>query len=251
MSRLLALPFVIFLAAAFYAPFLMLIYYSLFGREGFTIAAYVEILTNPVYLSTVVYSALVAFIVTVSVAILMFPAAIYIAIYARGLERAVLLVALIAPFWVDFLIRAWAMKGALYAIGMREGFLAMILGLIYEMMPFMFLPIYVSLSRMPRSILDAAKVLGASELRALVSVVVPYAAPGLAVGSAIVSLLSFAEFVIPSLLGGTSGYMVGAMVYELILKSDRWGVGAAMAVVITIAAALAVLLARGRLGERE
>lgn len=249
MNRLLALPFIAFLLAAFYAPFAILIYYSLAGREGVTIAAYLEIVTNPVYVSTVIYSAVVAAVVTVAVALVTLPAAIYVAIYSRGLEKAVLLVALVAPFWVDFLIRAWAMKGALYAIGIREGFLAMILGFIYEMIPYMFLPTYVSLSRMPKSILDAAKVLGASEVRALASVAVPYAAPGLAVGAIIVALLSFAEFVIPSLLGGTSGYMVGAMVYELILKSDRWGVGAALAVIITLATAAAIFAARGRLGD--
>ncbi|MEN3000099.1 MAG: ABC transporter permease [Acidilobaceae archaeon] len=240
--RLLELPFILFLLVFFYVPFLLLLYYSFTDREGlFTLGNYLEILLNPSYLNTVAYSLLISAIVVVLTLSITLPAALYVAIFASNLERAVFLVAFITPFWIDFLIRAWAMKNILYFFGIKEGFLAMILGLVYDLLPYMFLPTYLALSRVPLNMISAARVLGAGWFTIVTQVLLPYALPGIFIGSVLVGLMAFAEFIIPSLLGGTSGLTVGALVYTLILKGDQWGVGAAISLLVTVMTLLVVL----------
>ncbi|MCS7106859.1 MAG: ABC transporter permease [Acidilobaceae archaeon] len=236
------LPFLLFLLAFFYAPFALLLYYSFTDRGGsFTLENYVEIFLNPSYLNTIAYSLLISLLVVIATLSITLPISLYVAIFASNLERAVLLVAFITPFWIDFLIRAWAMKNVLYSLGIREGFLAMILGLVYDLLPYMFLPTYLALSRVPLSMISAARVLGADWFTIITQVLLPYALPGIFVGSVLVGLLAFAEFIIPSLLGGTSGLTVGALVYTLILKGDQWGVGAAISLLVTGITLLIVL----------
>lgn len=243
MRGLLLLPFLTFLGIFFYLPFTLLVYYSFTDREGrFTFENYIEIFRNPSYLDTVAYSLLVSLLVIALTLVAALPAAVYVAVFANSWERAVLLVAFITPFWIDFLIRAWAMKNILYFFDVREGFLAMILGLVYDFLPYMFLPIYLALSRAPENMISAARVLGAGWWTVISQVLLPYALPGIFAGAVLVGLLSFAEFVIPSLLGGTSGFTVGALVYTLILKGDQWGVGSALSVLVTLLTLAAVIL---------
>ncbi len=244
------LPMAVFLAAFFYAPFAILAHQSLESPTGrLTLGNYVEIVRDPTYLRVVASSLLVAAETTAATLALSLPAAYYIARLAGPRERPVLIAALLTPFWVDVLLRSYAVKSIIHALGLREGYAAMMLGMVYEYLPIMFLPVYASLQRLPQSAIDAARTLGASGLDLARRVVLPLALPGIAAGSVLVLLMSMTEFVVPALLGGTQGFTVGSLIYYLFLSGGMWGVGAALATALTLALAAAAFLLARRAGE--
>jgi spermidine/putrescine transport system permease protein len=241
-------PLVLTLATLFYAPTLALVYYSFYDRfrGALTVEFYLDVLLNPLYANVIIYSLNIAVITVLATLALTLPVAAYMTLYSRGLERVVLLVVFTTPFWIDFLLRAWALKSLLYMLGVREGFLALILGMIYDYIPFMLLPIYASLARMPPNIVYAARTLGAGALDLWARIIVPYALPGILVGSTLVLLMSLTELVIPTLLGGVRGFTLGPLIYTLILAGDEWGRGAALAIIVTVLSVLTAILAYRR-----
>ncbi|MEB3773302.1 MAG: ABC transporter permease [Desulfurococcales archaeon] len=242
---LLALPFILFLLAFFYAPLVVLAYYSVEVDGGYGIGNYVEVFRDPAYFRVVAYSLIIAGETTVATLLLSLPAAYYLGFHSSGREKVLLLVALVTPFWIDFLLRALAMRSLFYLLGLREGYLAMMIAMVYDYLPYMFLPIYAAMSGIPRNLLHAARTLGAGGWAIVYRVILPLAAPGIAAGSILVFLMSMTEYVIPSLLGGTSGFTVGTLIYHLFLSGDKWGTGSALTLLITLGL-LAVAVASAR-----
>ena len=237
------LPLAVFLIVFFYAPFAVLAVKSLEVPGGLGLENYLELLSDPTYARVIGFSLALAAANTLATLALALPAALYLAVYAGTREKALLGSLIIAPFWVDLLLKALALKTLLQAIGVGEGLLAMMLGMAYDYLTVMFLPLYASLSRVPRSLLEAARSLGASEGQALRRVVLPLALPGVAAGSILVFLMTVTEFVIPALLGGTKGFTVGSLIYYFFLSGGMWGVGAALTVLVTLALSIAAVVA--------
>ncbi len=241
------LPLAVFLIVFFYVPFAVLAARSLqLPGGGVGLDNYLAIFRDPTYARVLAFSLAVAAANTLATLALAYPAALYIAFYAPRREAAILTVLIISPFWVDLLLRAIALKTLLQALGVREGLTAMLLGMVYDYLPIMFLPIYAGLAKVSRSIVEAAKTLGAGELQVLRRVVLPLSLPGVAAGVILVFLMSVTEFVIPSLLGGTRGFTVGSLIYHTFLSGGMWGVGAALTVLVTFALAVAAVVASRR-----
>ena len=170
------------------------------------------------------------------------------------------------PFWTSFLIRVYAwiailepnglVNQSLIALGLIAAPLPLLnnqfsveLGLVYSYLPFMILPLYGSLSRLDRSLIEAAADLGARPLQTFLGVILPLTLPGIAAGSLLVLIPAVGEFVIPDLLGGPDTLMIGKVLWDEFFNNRDWPVAAAVAVVLV--AALAVpLLAAQRFLER-
>ncbi|MCE4611702.1 MAG: ABC transporter permease subunit [Desulfurococcales archaeon] len=232
-AAFLAAPLALYLAAFFYAP---LVYLALEGARGEgLVSAYIEALTRPEYHVFYTRSLVAATLATLIAGALAVPPAFYAAYYSAGKEKMLVVVLMIAPFWIDVLLRALALKVLLRLVGVGPGFGAMVAGLAYEVLPLMFIAAYVGAAFTPRNMIDAARTLGAGPLQAFLRVILPLSAPWLAAGAAISFIYAFSDYTIPSLLGGTTGYTVGTLLYILVLEGDRWGVGSAVAIVVTLA----------------
>jgi len=244
------LPMLIFLAAFFYAPFIVLAYESFLGiNGGYTLSNYLAVFTDPTYGKVIARSLLLAVETTLLTLLLAYPAAYYIALQAGKKEKIILLALIITPFWVDVLLRSIAIKILITALGGKEGYTAMLLGMVYDYLPIMFLPLYASMSRIQSNVVGAARTLGASKLSLTYRIILPLTLPGIVAGSLLVMLMAVTEYVIPALLGGTQGFTVGTLIYYLFLSGGMWGVGAALTIMITIVLmAVAFIIAR-RLGE--
>lgn len=245
----LATPMVLFLLAFFYAPLVYVAIYSMESGRGGLLAAYVEVFTRPEYYGVVASSAVNALIVAIVSTLIAAPAAYYVAAIASPRIRPLLLVALVAPFWIDVLLRALSLKALLYVVGVREGYLAMMLGLIYEYIPISIITGYVAFSSIPARLVEAARTLGAAHLQALLLVVAPLAAPWIAAGAVIVFLMTLTDYVVPGLLGGTQGFTVGTLLYHLILSGDRWDLGSALTSLLTLATVAGTAIAFKRVYE--
>lgn len=244
----LATPMLMFLLAFFYAPLVYVAFYSVTSSED-PLSAYIEALTRPEYFGVIVYSAVNALIVAVASTLLAAPAAYYVASLGDPRVKAMILAVMVAPFWVDVLLRALSLKALLLLAGVREGYLAMMVGLVYEYIPISLITGYVAFAQTPGSLIEAARTLGATPLQAAIRVVVPLASPWLAAGAVIVFLMALTDYVVPGLLGGTQGFTVGTLLYYLFLAGDRWDLGSALASILTLATVLGTAIAFKRVYE--
>jgi len=206
---------------------------------------------------------------TLACVVVGFPVAYALANHVPARWRAGLMFLLVLPYWTSFLLRTFAwrivlapegqLSQALQALGLLTGPLTMLdtnaavqLGIIYNYLPLMVLPIFVALERIDPALLRASMDLGAGPVRTFLAVTVPLAAPGIAGGVLLPFILAAGDYVVPAILGGAKGLMVGNLVATQILASQNLPVGAAMAIIlimllagVVLAGQLALVAARG------
>jgi len=179
--------------------------------------------------------------------------------------RAVLLPAVIIPFWTSFLIRVYAWIGILKPAGVLSAILAkfglgpvellntnaaVLIGLVYAYLPFMVLPLYASLEKLDWGLLEAASDLGARPLPAFLTVTLPLSLPGIVAGCLLVFIPAVGEFVIPDLLGGSETLMIGQTLWSEFFSNRDWPVASAIAVTLLVLL-LAPMLFYERLQKRS
>jgi len=216
------------------------------------------------YLSILIGSAGTAALVTVLCLVAGFPVALLIA-FAPARAKPWLLLAVMLPFWTNLLIRTFALAALLRDAGvvnqilglagiaplamMNTGF-AVVLGLVYVHLPFMVLPLYAALDRLDRSLIEASLDLGAGQMRAMATVVLPLALPGIAAGILVTFVPALGSYLTPDLLGGPDSQMIANVIERQFRRADDWAFGAALSFVLMyltlLGLALQWLLARRR-----
>lgn len=202
---------------------------------------------------------------TLAALLIAYPLAYQLAVRTDPKWRTTLLVLVIVPFWTSILIRSYAwifilggqgLPALLEAAGIPGVRLiytpwAVMIGIVYGYLPLMVLPIYVSLERLDKRLLEASADLGARPLATFRQVTLPLSVPGIATGCMLVFILLMGEFLIPALLGGGKVFFVGNALVDLFLQSRNWAFGSAVAVaLIAIMLVTVTLYMRliGRLG---
>ena len=240
--------------------------YSLFpGRHGFTLGAWRGFFHDPVYLNLFWKSVKMSLVVSAIIVVLAYPLAYYLAL--SGTKRKyILLLILIAPFLTSYLLRVLAWKVILGDEGVLNTFLfwtglrsagnpisqllysrfAVMLVLGYIWLPFVALPIFVSLESLDRRLLEAASDLGASRLQAFRRVTLPLSAPGVVAAFLFVFIPTLGEFVTPSLVGGASGYMYGNQIVDLFGTGfPDWETGSVLAIfLLAVVGELTIVFSR-------
>jgi len=214
-----------------------------YGLDVLTLENYREVIDpifRPVLVRTVIYAVL-----TVLFCLLLgYPLAYFIAFYGRRWKLA-LLVAIIVPFFVNYLIRVYAWVTILSANGVVNGLFdtdwqmlstqpAVVGGLVYGYLTFMILPIYAALDRMDTSVIEAARDLYASPFEVFRRVTLPYSMPGVLAGIALVLLPASGDFFTAQALGGGQYPMIGNVIQENFLGGGTWPEGAAFVVVLAV-----------------
>jgi spermidine/putrescine transport system permease protein len=267
---LLGLPLA-WLAVFFLAPIAIVAAYSLDvysldpGPHSLTLSAWHDFVHSSIYLKLFWKSVKMSLAVSAIVVLLAYPLAYYLAL--SGTKRKyVLLLLLIAPFLTSYLLRVLAWKVILGDNGVINSFLfwtgvrspehpisqllysrfAVMLVLGYIWLPFVALPIFVSLESLDRRLLEAASDLGASRLQAFRKITLPLSLPGIFAAFLFVFIPTLGEFITPSLVGGTSGYMYGNQIVDLFGTGfPDWQTGSVLALfLLVVVAALTVLFAR-------
>lgn len=209
---------------------------------------------EPVYLKIVGRSFLLAFNTALICLILSYPLAYYMARCSKRV-KLVLLGMVIVPFWTNCVIRIYALKLVLGENGvlnqilmslhlissplqMTENHFGVMAGMVYNYLPFMILPLYVSLEKLDFTLLDAAYDLGANWVQTVTKVLFPLSLPGVITGSLFVFPCAFGEFVIPDLMGGGRTMYVGTLISETFLKLRDWPFGSVMSMFLVTFAML-------------
>ena len=193
-----------------------------------------------------------------------YPLAYYLATRA-GSKKTLLLVLVIVPFWTSFLIRTYAWLTILGSTGIPavlEGLglgkvvllntpLAVMIGIVYNYLPLMVFPLYVSLERLDKRLIEASKDLGAARWRTFLQVTLPLTLPGVLSGIILVFIPIMGEYLIPAMLGGGRVFFVGNALVDTFLQSRNWPFGSAMAIglILFVLVAVAIYLRIGTRGQ--
>lgn len=200
----------------------------------------------------------IAFISTVICLFIGYPMAYGIA-RAKPRTRNILLMLVILPFWTSFLLRVYAWIGLLGKNGLVNNLLlkigliespvqflytdaAVYLGIVYTYIPFMILPLYVSLQKMDRDLRDAAADLGATPWHSFINITLPLSMPGIIAGCMLVFIPAIGEYVIPSLLGGMDSLMIGRTLFDEFFINRDWPLASAVATVLLIILVVPIML---------
>ena len=218
------------------------------GRLGIaaSLANYRYLITDEVYLYSYLYSIRTAFFSTLICLAVGYPMAYAIARAPKATQN-VLLLLIILPFWTSFLLRVYALEGVIRDTGLLNAALlwlgvvsepvkmvrtsfAVYLGIVYSYLPFMVLPLFATLEKLDRTLLEAAADLGSKPWRAFLDVTLPLSMPGVIAGSLLVFIPAIGEYVIPSLLGGPDNLMIGRVLWDEFFGNRDWPVASAVTV---------------------
>jgi len=231
-------------------------------QRQWTLDNFRDLFTIKVYRTITVRTLGIAALVTVIDAVLAFPIALYMAKVASPRAQRLLVIAVLMPLWASYLVKAYAWRGMLSQGGLIDwvlgpfglqspgyGLLATIMTLAYLWLPFMILPVYAGLQRLPDSLLEASADLGARSGSTLLRVVLPQAFPALVAGSIFTFSLSMGDFIAVTIVGGTT-QLLGNVVYNNIGAANNLPFAAAVATV-PIAVMLVYLAVVRRTGALE
>ncbi len=256
----LAAPFGIWMAIFTIVPIAMVLWFAFTDANGqFTFANVQEIfafdpskgetLWEDSFVSTILYSLWLGFLTTVISLIIAYPLAFSI---SRATERVQLTMVMLVmlPMWMNFLLRTQAIKSLLSESGLLNQFIglfgfgpleilntdaAIVIGLVYDFLPYMILPLYSVMVKIGKSEIEAAQDLGANTFSVFRRVVLPLSVPGILNGITMVFVPSVSTFVISTLLGGSKRMMIGDVIESMFVgEAPNMGVGSALSLVLMV-----------------
>jgi spermidine/putrescine ABC transporter, permease protein PotB len=175
----------------------------------------------------------------------------------REKVRNNMILVFIIPMWMNFLLRTYAWLTLLGNKGLINKFIglfgwapwdlmynskAIMIGMVYNFLPFMVLPIYTVLLKMDKKLIEAAKDLGANDFEVFIKVILPLSLPGIYTGITMVFIPAISTFVVPNLLGGNNFYLIGNLIEKQFTFTGDWGFGSAISVILIIIMLLILLL---------
>lgn len=250
----LALPYIIWAALMLVLPMALIALYS-FTRHGnsiisfsLTLEHYVKFFTDPDFLTVLTRSLWIAFKTTVICLILGYPIAYYIS-RSREKVQGILLMCITIPTWINMLVRTYAWIGIMSEGGILSTVLsffgladfellytetAVLVGMVYNFLPFMILQINTSLCKMDHSLLEASADLGATPMHTFTRVTFPLSLPGVISGINLVFLPAVSSFFIPKLLGGGQYFLIGNLIENQFITVGEWNFGSAISMIMAV-----------------
>lgn len=253
-----AMPYVVWMLLLILAPMLLIGYYAFVDKSGVFTLQNLRASFDPLYLQVLLRSIWLALRATAICLLLGYPIA-YILSRLRRSTATLLSVFFIVPMWMNFLLRTYAwqvlldssgiISSLLLALGMQsrqflftEG--AVMLGMVYNFLPFMILPIHTVLTKMDASHIEAAGDLGANGIQTFFRVVLPLSLPGIISGITMVFIPAITTFAISRLLGGGKFMMYGDLIENQFLLAGNWGTGSALSFILLILVLISMAIMR-------
>jgi spermidine/putrescine transport system permease protein len=231
----LCIPYALFLVLFVVAPLLVIIYYAFTNGEGrFTVANLQGFFTDPNTIGTLLYSFLLAIVTTVVCLLIAYPIA-YVLARSSIRRKNVIVMMFVLPMWINFTLRITALKEILTLI---EGnlafypFLNSVIGMTYDFLPFMILPIYTTLMKLDISLIEAAEDLGASPVQTFFKVTLPLSVPGIVSAIVMVFLPSMTNYVVLDMLYNST-YIMGSLIGSYFSAYD-WHNGSMISLVLLL-----------------
>lgn len=271
LRRLFLAPAGVIIGTLFLAPLAIMLVYSFLTRGAyggvtaqFTVENYQRVL-DPLYAAILLRTFVMAGTATLGCLVLGFPLALFIS--RAGSRKNLYLQLVILPFWTSFLVRTYAWMFLLRDTGLINSVLlatglireplpllyndgAVFVGLVYGYLPFVVLPLYATLERLDKTLLEAAADLGARPWMTLTRVVIPLCAPGFRAGALLVFIPCLGAYLTPDLLGGSKTVMVGNVIQNQFTTARDWPFGSAVSLLLMAIVMVLLMLPIRRGGEK-
>ena len=245
----LCIPYALFLALFVVFPMLMILFYAFTdtvdGSITFTFSNFVNFFTSTAKLSTLLMSFTIAIISTAICLLIGYPIA-YILARSKLRRRNVLLMLFIMPMWINFVLRINALRDLLDVVNLlgTQNYLNTLIGMVYDFLPFMILPLYTTLEKLDNSYLEAASDLGGNKFTVFSKVTLPLSMPGVVSGITMVFMPSMTNYVISDTLGNFNITILGKLINEYFTTYDNWHMGSMISIIL-LAIIFLTLLATG------
>ncbi|NLC33955.1 MAG: ABC transporter permease [Erysipelothrix sp.] len=261
--RQLVYPYMIWIGLFIVVPMLLIVLYA-FVQPGnsvttikFTLDNFLQFF-NEDFIRVLLRSFAMALVTTILCLLIGYPTALAITKLKPSIQPLIILI-VTAPQWVNMLIRTYAWIGILNDKGLLNQLLnvfnlppiyimntniAVVIGMVYNFLPFMILPIYTVLAKMDESLIEASHDLGANPIETFRRVIFPLSLPGVVSGITLVFLPSISTFFIPKLLGGGKSLLIGNLIEEKFITSGDWNFGSAISLILAALVLLSIFLAR-------
>jgi len=260
----LAVPYIVWSVIMLLIPMVLVVFYA-FTTAGnaivtfrFTLQYFQKFFTDPDFLLILWRSLKIAFKTTALCIVLAYPVAYFMA-NSSDRVRNTLVLLVTMPTWVNMLVRTYAWIGILSDGGVAQRLLsalgfgspkllytegAVLLGMVYNFIPFMILQINTTLCKMDRSLFEASEDLGADKVQTFLRVTFPLSLPGVISGVSLVFLPAVSSFFIPKLLGGGQYFLIGNVIENQFITVGEWNFGSAIAVIMAVVMMLSMYLVR-------
>lgn len=256
-------PYIVFASIMIVIPMLLIVMYA-FTKSGnemlpftFTLDNFIKFF-DPVFVKVLMKSLYIAVITTIVCLLIGYPTA-YIISRFDSKTGTILILLITLPMWINMLVRTYAWIGILSEVGLINNLLgifgigpvemlytdfAVILGMVYNTLPFMIIQIYNSLAKMDKSVINASYDLGANRMQTFRKVIFPLSLPGVIAGITLVFLPSVSSFVVPKLLGGGQYMLIGNLIEEQFITVGEWNFGSAISLIMALIIMLSMYLAK-------
>lgn len=256
LNSLMASPYILWSIAFIIIPLIMVFYYGLTDKDGAFTLENITAIATPEHMKALSIALLLSLISTIICLLLAYPLAMILSNMKGNQERLIVLI-FILPMWMNFLLRTLAWQTLLEKSGVINqvlGFLhlpaleiintpyAIILGMVYNFLPFMILPIYNVLCKIDPNVINAAKDLGANNFKTFIKVTLPLSVPGIISGITMVFVPALTTFIISNLLGGSKILLIGNVIEQEFLQANNWHLGSGLSMVLMIFIVISMII---------
>ncbi len=256
LNSLMASPYIFWSIAFIIIPLIMVFYYGLTDKDGAFTLENITAITTPEHIKALSIALLLSLISTLICLLLAYPLAMILANMNGNQDRLIVLI-FILPMWMNFLLRTLAWQTLLEKSGVINQVLeflhlpaleiintpyAIILGMVYNFLPFMILPIYNVLCKIDPNVINAAKDLGANNFKTFIKVTLPLSVPGIISGITMVFVPALTTFIISNLLGGSKILLIGNVIEQEFLQANNWHLGSGLSMVLMIFIVISMII---------
>ncbi len=247
-KQLLAGPYLIWMIGFILLPLVMIVYYALTNSDGQFTLQYITAITTETNLNAIGLSLKLSIICTLICLLLAYP----LAMILNGMQiknQGTIVFIFMLPMWMNFMLRILAWKQLLSKNGVINSFLntiglsginivntptAVVLGMVYDFLPFMILPIYNSMVRIKRDWIEAARDLGAGNALILFKIIIPLTVSGIISGIVMVFVPSLTSFAVSQVLGGGKVLLIGNVIEQDFIHGSQWNAGSGLSLILMI-----------------
>ena len=255
-QKLLATPYFFWAVAFIIIPILMVFYYGFIDSAGHFTMQNILAIASPEHSKALFLSIRLSLVSTLICLLLAYPLAMILTNKSVNQNQFIVLI-FILPMWMNFLLRTLAWQTLLEKTGVINSVLrflslptldiintdaAIILGMVYNFLPFMVLPIFNSLSRMDQDLINAARDLGANNVKTFCRIIFPLSLPGVISGITMVFVPALTTFVISSLLGGSKILLIGNVIEQEFTQASNWNLGSGLSMVLMLFVILSMIV---------
>ena len=249
--KTLCIPYAVFLLFFVIAPMLVIVFYAFTDKNNHvSFTNFLQFFSDPMKLSTIVYSVVIALITTVICLLIAYPVACILA-RSKMKRKHMILLLFVTPMWINFVLRVNAIRELINWIGLlgETNYANTVFGMVYDFLPFMILPLYTTISKIDNSLYEASADLGANAATTFFRVTLPLSFSGIISGITMVFLPSMTNYVVSDMLGNSKITIIGKFI-ETYFGTD-WHMGSMIALILLLVVLVTSVLTGGFKSEES